>query len=523
MKRGISLFMTLIMAVTVFAVPSSAVATTGQTGATEAAVEQGQSTEPSGGIEDNVAEGTENSDPETQGQQEGVTADISAATVETVLQYRSFAFKKKAIEPEITVELGGTVLTKDVDYTVSYSDNIYPGEASITVTGIGKYTGTATKNFYIARVLDFEVKTTGINYQVLKWKKSSYVSGYKIYRYDEEDGEWKRIKTITSNKTTSTKLKKRDYATGYTYAIRTYYKKGLNTYNGTLSEPLHAPTKPYKSEIKYITESATLDMEVEWGKLRCTGYQVRIADNSSYKNATTYTIEDQKTTKYLITGLEDQEKYYVKVRAYKEHEGVRVYGKWSASSSRKASDSGIARIDGKTYYMSNGTILKGTRTISGNKYYLDEETGELRGASKTMWNKVKDADSRTQYLACVSRELNRTVVYEKVNGEWAVKFYWKCTTGAKRTPSPKGSFYTPKTKPKLVKFSGLPGTYTVWYATRIKGRTWFHSILYDYGQKKTIYDGRLGRNLSHGCIRLAIDNALWMNRNIEPGTKVIIY
>ena len=53
------------------------------------------------------------------------------------------------IEPPPIVKYNGTLLEKDTDYTVAYSDNINVGLATITVTGKGNYTGTLTQNFFI--------------------------------------------------------------------------------------------------------------------------------------------------------------------------------------------------------------------------------------------------------------------------------------------------------------------------------------------------------------------------------------
>lgn len=62
----------------------------------------------------------------------------------------------KQIKPEITVKDGETPLTKDVDYTVSYGDNINVGEnnGSVTITAVsdGNYTfEPVTKEFNIVR------------------------------------------------------------------------------------------------------------------------------------------------------------------------------------------------------------------------------------------------------------------------------------------------------------------------------------------------------------------------------------
>ena len=53
------------------------------------------------------------------------------------------------ITPEVSVKEGTKKLTKDVDYKVSYANNINVGIATVTVTGIGSYEGTARKTFRI--------------------------------------------------------------------------------------------------------------------------------------------------------------------------------------------------------------------------------------------------------------------------------------------------------------------------------------------------------------------------------------
>ena len=50
---------------------------------------------------------------------------------------------------DITVTWNGVALTKDTDYTVSYSNNTDVGTATVTVQGIGNYTGVATGTFKI--------------------------------------------------------------------------------------------------------------------------------------------------------------------------------------------------------------------------------------------------------------------------------------------------------------------------------------------------------------------------------------
>ena len=70
-----------------------------------------------------------------------------------------FTYTGSAITPTVTVkpdEMGGA-LTVDVDYTVGYEDNTNAGTATITVTGIGSYEGTASQTFII------KSKVTGVD------------------------------------------------------------------------------------------------------------------------------------------------------------------------------------------------------------------------------------------------------------------------------------------------------------------------------------------------------------------------
>ena len=57
------------------------------------------------------------------------------------------------LRPEVTVKakVNGTtvILEKGVDYSVKYKNNIKKGTATVTVTGIGNFTGTLTKTFTI--------------------------------------------------------------------------------------------------------------------------------------------------------------------------------------------------------------------------------------------------------------------------------------------------------------------------------------------------------------------------------------
>ena len=55
------------------------------------------------------------------------------------------------ITQQLVVKYDGTELAKDTDYSVAYKNNINPGTATVTITGIGNYTGEITKTFQIIK------------------------------------------------------------------------------------------------------------------------------------------------------------------------------------------------------------------------------------------------------------------------------------------------------------------------------------------------------------------------------------
>ena len=75
------------------------------------------------------------------------TTDLSSATV--TVEPAVWHYTGEAITPDPVVVLKGNTLRKGVDYTVSYSNNTNVGTATVTVTGMIDYSGTATGTFEI--------------------------------------------------------------------------------------------------------------------------------------------------------------------------------------------------------------------------------------------------------------------------------------------------------------------------------------------------------------------------------------
>ena len=74
-------------------------------------------------------------------------AALSDPMVEGVVD--TYEYTGYTIEPEVIVMNGDTVLIEDVDYTVTYSDNVEAGVGTVLITFIGNYSGTLTLTFAI--------------------------------------------------------------------------------------------------------------------------------------------------------------------------------------------------------------------------------------------------------------------------------------------------------------------------------------------------------------------------------------
>ncbi len=157
-------------------------------------------------------------------------------------------------------------------------------------------------------------------------------------------------------------------------------------------------------------------------------------------------------------------------------------------------------------------------------YFLSDDGNPPEGYDFTyfytdMTRFVNDNNIKSPTITLITTDLENkfTYVFEKgSDGLWNQLYKWECTVGKPSTPTIKGTFYVNGRKP----YFGSD-TYRVKYATRIRGSYYYHSILFNANGTEII-DDRLGMALSHGCIRLAVENAQWIYDNILDTTTIII-
>lgn len=73
----------------------------------------------------------------------------ASITDDMIANIPSVTYNTRAHTPDVTVTFNGSTLEAGKDYDVAYTNNINAGTATVTVTGKGNFTGTASKTFTI--------------------------------------------------------------------------------------------------------------------------------------------------------------------------------------------------------------------------------------------------------------------------------------------------------------------------------------------------------------------------------------
>lgn len=128
----------------------------------------------------------------------------------------------------------------------------------------------------------------------------------------------------------------------------------------------------------------------------------------------------------------------------------------------------------------------------------------------------KDCQSNTDYYMYTNLSNHTIFIFTGNNYNWKLLKSFTCSVGAASTPTVKGHFTVGTRGGSFVTDNGL----VCKYFTQISGNYLFHSVLYN--KKGNLVDGRLGYNISHGCIRLSLENAKYIYDNIPSSTAIWI-
>ena len=247
-------------------------------------------------------------------------ADISQLTAS--LSADIFRYNGAEQKPSVTVKSGDKTLVPDTDFTVSYSDNIDVGTATVTITGQGNYTGSMTRTFTItnARIpavitaksvtLNQSTKKTSVFTAETDGKITLKSSNSKIVKVSGT-----KIIPVAPGKVTLT----------ITAARGQDYEKA--------SKKISVTVRPLTTSKLSLKSTAKKQATVSWTAAKSiSGYQIYYSQRSNMKNAKHITAKSSAKSA-VLKDLTSKKKYYVRIRTYKTVSGKKYYSTWSSVKS----------------------------------------------------------------------------------------------------------------------------------------------------------------------------------------------
>ena len=271
--------------------------------------------------------------------------DISGYRISFYYNSTSFYADGTAIMPSIKVYTpSGSELWPTSNYTVEYINNVYPGTATLTVTGCGLYSGTISANYsIILKQVDgiYTSKRTN-NSLKLKWDKVFGAKKYVVEVYNSKKKKWKVYKTVTSESVTISKLSP---STAYNIRIKSYCDDIYSNYSSTATirtlssgssskstKSKYSPKKVTGVKATVYTHHSTKQFKVNYKKVKnASGYQIEyLSINGKYKRLAN--IKKGSKTGYVSKWSDwsfDMSRPVIRVRAYKTVKGKKYYSAWT--------------------------------------------------------------------------------------------------------------------------------------------------------------------------------------------------
>lgn len=169
-------------------------------------------------------------------------------------------------------------------------------------------------------------------------------------------------------------------------------------------------------------------------------------------------------------------------------------------------------VSDQTMNLLNQTPTDATRVNSVIQPDPNPDVQSLKAAAENLANS-NDTPTYTKFFIITSLKEQRVYVFNGDPHNWKLINTFQCTSGASDTPTITGRFYV---QGKGLAFKTSNDVICKYY-TQIQGNYLFHSILFD--KNGNVVDGTLGASLSHGCIRLAVQNAKYIYDTLPMGDR----
>lgn len=320
----------------------------------------------------------------------------------------SYTYSGYPITPDVVVTMNGRVLNRGTDYTVSYSNNINVGTATMTVTGIGSFSGTQTIYYTIeAKNIENCLTTAVTNYQ---YTGNTYTPNV----------------TITDSSTGKTLVAGTDYTITYSN----------NTNPGTASITVTALSKNYTGtkvipfKITSAAVSGLRTSTIKNNSIKLAWSAQDYADGYQICNSKNQVVATTRKNSYTVKGLTSCTTYKFKVRSYVENaDGSISYGNFSTAVSAKTLlNTPTLKVKSTSKGKVTLTWTKVTKATGYEIYYSTKKNGvytRLKTISKSSKRQYVDAGlasgEKYYYTIRAYRTANGVKTYSSYNTIKSVK------------------------------------------------------------------------------------------------------
>lgn len=311
---------------------------------------------------------------------------------EITLSKTEYTYSGNKKNPLVEVTLDGNELEKNVDYSIRYADNINAGTATVTLEGMGLFSGEVSRTFeilpcsiddvtigkesftYDDSAKDLEITNSkgyelekNTDYTVKGIESTSPAGDYDVKITGQGNYEGSRTIEITVSPAKLSKMTFSAttlYCTGKNrvptitvyagdikctsdtstlnvtepssskipgeYAVKA---SGSDNLSGTLSKTYKVKVKPTSISSKSAIRKGFKVTAKKQSSTYVTGYQVRYSAYKSMKNAKKTSVSTNNIR--TIKNLKSKKTYYIQVRTYKTIDGKKYYSAWSDKKSIK--------------------------------------------------------------------------------------------------------------------------------------------------------------------------------------------
>ena len=164
---------------------------------------------------------------------------------------------------------------------------------------------------------------------IIRWKKVSNASGYKVYRAKKKKGKYELLNTTEALSYSDSSI---IGGRNYYYKVAAYYKNESTTINGEASDVVLQVGTLKKVSLR-VKNKKKSTASLSWKKVAgAKKYQIYRATRKKGKYSK---IATTKKLTYKNTSLSKKKTYYYKVRAYYVKAGKNIYGSYSNAKSIK--------------------------------------------------------------------------------------------------------------------------------------------------------------------------------------------